>query len=49
MCDARRPLVANGVAGEAEQRPIVVSRSGLVGDRLLHPGEGPVGLPGHCW
>ena len=49
MCHTGRPLVADGVAGEAEKRPIVVSWAGLVGDPLLQPAEAPVGLPGHSW
>ena len=47
MCHTRRALVADGVAGEAEQRPVVVSGAGPVGHRLGQPAQAPVGLPGH--
>ena len=49
MCHTRRALVADGVAGEAEQRPVVVSGAGPVGHRLGQAGQAPVGHPGHSW
>ena len=46
MCNTGRPLVANGVAGEAEKSPVVVSRASLVAHSLRLAAVAPVGLPG---
>ena len=46
MCHTGSPLVSNWVAGEAEQRPVVVSGASLVAHSLHLSGEAPVGLPG---